>query len=173
MTDPTVASTCPACGIRASVNQMGQVYGHTARNGCPYAGTGPVERQGIYPLKFDYGPVITAAAAYIDDCNAATIRYGLDDLPAGVTYLSLRTADGDPFGIARVKETHESVLNAVFHTIQRSKCRYGYENVDRCRDALNGYYDDEIELSSEVTGLIYTPWIANCFKHIFPPDDKI
>jgi hypothetical protein len=164
MVDPTWKENCPACGTKVDVNQLGQVYGHSGVNGCPYSGTSDLARQGIYPLKFDYRPVITAAAAYVDDCDGATIRYELEYDPKIGEYISLRTADGDVFGIAEITNVFEGELREVFKLVKRAKARYTFSKSSDLKEAMNGYYGEEIDYDTRVVGLTYSPWIANCYK---------
>lgn len=175
MVDPTTRTECPACGHAAPTNQMGQTYGHSGINGCPYAGTGPVERQLIYPLKFDYLPIITATAAYMDDGLAATIRFALDPerRPAAGEYISLRTVEDEVFGIARVEEDRIGTVKDVARDVWRSKARYPHDSGQQIVDVLNGYYEDDIDLDTEVFAILYAPHITDCYRKEPPALDRL
>lgn len=173
MVDPTWTEQCPACGYDAQVNQLGQTYGHKGATGCPYSGTGPLVRQHIYPLKFDYFPVITAAAAYIENGNAATIRYDLEQAPAAGEYISMRTADGDVFGIAKVHRDIRGTLSEVFTEVRKAKARYWYRRSSGLVEAMNGYYGEDIGPDTSVVGFIYEPHIPGCFKSGPPVFDRV
>lgn len=167
MVDPTHLTACPACGYRASANQLGQVYPHGGVTGCPYSGTGALRRQGVFPLKFATRPAITAAAAYIDGGTATTIRYDLDDeqRPEGGDYLSLRDVDADPFGIATVERTLDGPLNHVFTVVRDSPARHGINRSQHLVEAMNGYYDTvDIDYETTVTAVFYDPHITDCYR---------
>lgn len=157
MVDPTWKTTCPACGDRVPKNQMGQIYGHQGMNGCPYSGNRGLLNQHIFPLKFDYFPVMTAVASYLGDQPAATIRYGLEEPPAAGEFLSLRTADGDVFGYAKVHGTMRGTVYDAIRWVRDREAHYSHSGSEDLLDALNGYYDDEITPDTEVVGILYTP----------------
>lgn len=175
MVDPTWKTTCPACGAKVDENQMGQVYGHKGVTGCPYSGTGSLQRQHIYPLKFDYRPVITATAAYMDDGLAATIRYGLESekRPAAGEYISMRTADGDVFGIAKAGTVEDATLRHAFRQVRNSKARYSFDRSSDLKEAMNGYYDTDIDYDTEMTHILYRPHIPGVYRDKPPANDRL
>ena len=111
-------------------------------------------------LKFDYRPLMVAAAAYVDHCYAATIRYELEDVQAfnrGV-HFGILTSGGDRVGTGRPVETVTGSVEEVFGHIRKSRdVRYGSKSTEETVESLGGYYDDEITKQTEVTGLVYTP----------------
>lgn len=164
MVDPTWTETCPACGYeRASVNQMGQMYGHAGVTGCPHSGSrfDPV-RSGVYPLKYDVRPAITATLAYKEDGLAATIRYDweyADHIEEG-EFVSLRDRQGDPFGIGRVAVLHRGTTSDVLKSVWDGDARYPIGSSDELLSTLNHYYEDAITLSTEVLAVEYAPTIT-------------
>lgn len=173
MVDPTWKTECPACGYETDENQLGQLYGHRGVNGCPYSGNGRIQAAGVYPLKFDTDPMLTAAAAYVDDCDAATIRYECDIVPQH-DFISLRDTDDDPHGIGRIQEQITGPLIEVFgHVWNAEGVRYGHEEESSLLAALNGYYSDEIGHQTEVTAVIYTPWLRRTFTDRMPIEDGV
>lgn len=161
MVDPTWGKECPACGYSAQVNQMGQMYGHEGATGCPHQGSRfTPRRSGIYPLKFDTRPAITATLAHKEDWEAATIRYDWEHADLIVTgeHLSLRDGYGDPFGIGEVKGLARGPAREVLKKTWDSSARYPLGSGDELLAAMDRYYGEgTVTLDTEVLGIIYEP----------------
>lgn len=160
MVDPTTSSQCPVCGYAASVNQMGQMYSHGGVNRCPYSGnTSPLE-QGIYPIKFGVQPAVKVGIAHERDGRAATARYEFEhDLEAG-DHLSLRDADGNPFGHAPVVAVKDVKLNEVRRTAADHNAVYSLRQTPTLLERMNGYYADELDWGTEVETIVFTPTVT-------------
>lgn len=160
MVDPTTTSPCPVCGYAADVNQLGQTYGHSGVNRCPYSGSLDPLRQDIYPLKFDVQPAVKAGVAYERGERAMTARYGFEhDLECG-DHLSLRDTDGDPFGHAPVVAVEEVTLNEVRRTAAEYNAVYSLREMPTLLERMNGYYEVELDWGTDVEAIVFVPHLT-------------
>lgn len=109
-------------------------------------------------LKFDRGPTTTLTVAYEIRSLAATIRY--DDekgIEEGDELEIVRAHSGDELGTATVEHAEAVPVRRSLDVVTMYWAEYGIETPDRLVSRLNDYYDDVIDMTTEVKVLILDP----------------
>lgn len=155
-------TVCPACGLEVMTTLEGEVYSHADVIDCNYSGDAPITDMGIFPMKFEYRPLINLTAAYMAGEKAATIRYGdYSDLTTG-DRISIRTGNGDVVGVGTVEGVSVGNVASMYAYILETKVRYPIKDVDSLISRLNEYYDEEIRADTRVRCIVFTPSLAHC-----------
>lgn len=119
---------------------------------------GSQSEYGTKALKFAAGPSTTLALADKTDSLAATIRY--DDekgIQEGDFIRIVSAQTGDHEGAAEVTHTETVPVRRALDVVRMHWAEYGIQSIDRLVSELNDYYDDTIDLSSEVKVIILNP----------------
>lgn len=109
-------------------------------------------------LKFDSGPKVTLTIASKTNTLAATIRYDDEkDISEGETIGCLDASTGERLGDAEVEHVEMVPVREALDVVRLHWAEYSVQSVDELVSVLNDYYDDTIDLATEVKVLILNP----------------